>query len=48
VIVGYNGHGKSNIFEAIQFVLSEKYSTLRQEDRSKIIHEGSGTQVKEG
>jgi len=29
-------------------VLSDKYIPLRAEDRSKIIHEGSGQQVKEG
>lgn len=42
VIVGRNGSGKSNFFAAVQFVLSEKFANLREEDRRKILHEGSG------
>eukprot|EP00906_Rhabdomonas_costata_P030282 RCo042806 len=42
VIVGQNGSGKSNFFFAIQFVLSEKYSSLRSEERREMLHEGAG------
>jgi len=41
-IVGKNGSGKSNIFFAIRFVLSQKYQTVRAEDRKALLHEGSG------
>ena len=41
VIVGRNGSGKSNFFNAIQFVLlAPKFATLRQEDRQNLLHEG--------
>ena len=34
VIVGRNGSGKSNFFDAIQFVLATgRFTTLRQEER---------------
>ena len=33
VLVGKNGSGKSNFFNAIQFVLSEKFTNLRASDR---------------
>ena len=33
IIVGRNGSGKSNFFYAIQFVLSDEFSHLRQEQR---------------
>ena len=42
VVVGKNGSGKSNLFSAIEFVLSGEYSSLRQEQRQALIHEGSG------
>ena len=46
VIVGRNGSGKSNFFDAIQFVLlGPRFSTLRQEDRQHLLHEGAGTNV---
>eukprot|EP00667_Euglena_gracilis_P000779 EG_transcript_781 len=45
VIVGRNGSGKSNFFAAIQFVLSDKYSTLRAEERKSLLHEGAGRPV---
>jgi len=42
-IVGRNGSGKSNLFDAIQFVLlAPKFWTLRTEDRQALLHEGSG------
>ena len=42
VVVGRNGSGKSNFFAAIEFVLSDEYSNLRVEQRSSLLHEGSG------
>eukprot|EP01080_Neovahlkampfia_damariscottae_P003454 gene3454-6103_t len=44
-IVGRNGSGKSNFFSAIQFVLSEKYSKLKAEERQAFLHEGTGRGV---
>lgn len=41
VIVGRNGSGKSNFFNAIQFVLlAPKFINLRQEDRQSLLYEG--------
>mmetsp|Transcript_10832 Transcript_10832/g.20577 ORF Transcript_10832/g.20577 Transcript_10832/m.20577 type:complete len:1210 (+) Transcript_10832:29-3658(+) len=45
VILGRNGHGKSNIFDAIQFVLSDKFANLRTEERQGLLYEGSGRDV---
>lgn len=45
VIVGFNGSGKSNFFNAILFVISDKYGTLRVETRKSLLHEGSGPAV---
>mmetsp|Transcript_23269 Transcript_23269/g.34155 ORF Transcript_23269/g.34155 Transcript_23269/m.34155 type:complete len:1343 (-) Transcript_23269:210-4238(-) len=46
VIVGRNGSGKSNFFNAIQFVLvAPRFATLRQEDRQHLLHEGAGSSV---
>ncbi|KAL9651690.1 hypothetical protein ABK040_009305 [Willaertia magna] len=45
IIVGRNGSGKSNFFSAISFVLSEKYSKLRSEERQAFLHEGTGRGV---
>ncbi|XP_028403208.1 structural maintenance of chromosomes protein 3-like [Dendronephthya gigantea] len=45
VIVGRNGSGKSNFFYAIQFVLSDEFSHMRQEERQALLHEGSGPRV---
>jgi structural maintenance of chromosome 3 (chondroitin sulfate proteoglycan 6) len=30
------------LLDAIQFVLSDKYTSLRQEERDKLLHEGAG------
>ena len=38
VIVGRNGSGKSCIFDAIQFVLSDKYGNLRSDERHKLLY----------
>ena len=48
VIVGRNGCGKSNFFKAIQFVLSDEYNNLKEEDRIGLLHEGSGPKVMSG
>jgi len=46
VIVGRNGSGKSNFFDAIQFVLAtSRFNTLRQEERQHLLHEGAGANV---
>jgi len=45
VIVGFNGSGKSNFFNAILFVLSDQYGVLRADVRKGLLHEGSGTAV---
>lgn len=37
--------GKSNLIDAIQFVLSDKYSGLSAEERRKLLHEGVGQEV---
>lgn len=43
VVVGRNGSGKSNFFTAIQFVLSSEFSSLSQQDRHALLHEGLGS-----
>ncbi|CAM9145828.1 unnamed protein product, partial [Choristocarpus tenellus] len=46
VIVGRNGSGKSNFFDAIQFVLlNQRFQSLRQEERQHLLHEGAGANV---
>lgn len=45
VVVGFNGSGKSNFFQAILFVLSDQYSSLRAETRKALLHEGAGQAV---
>ncbi|CAM9495436.1 unnamed protein product, partial [Hapterophycus canaliculatus] len=46
VIVGRNGSGKSNFFDAIQFaLLNQRFTNLRQEDRQMLLHEGAGAKV---
>lgn len=42
VIVGSNGSGKSNLFAAIRFVLSEENTNLKREDRKGFIYQGAG------
>ncbi|CAI5445487.1 unnamed protein product [Caenorhabditis angaria] len=42
VVVGRNGSGKSNFFLAIQFVLSDEFSHLREEQRLGMLHESTG------
>jgi structural maintenance of chromosome 3 (chondroitin sulfate proteoglycan 6) len=44
-VVGFNGAGKSNFFQAILFVLSDQYSALRAETRKALLHEGAGQAV---
>ncbi|KAI6242798.1 Structural maintenance of chromosomes protein [Aphelenchoides fujianensis] len=45
VVVGRNGSGKSNFFYAIQFVLSNEFNNLNQEQRNNLLHEGTGQRV---
>ncbi|KAE9402346.1 RecF/RecN/SMC protein [Gymnopus androsaceus JB14] len=40
VVVGRNGSGKSNFFAAIRFVLSDAYTSMTNEDRQSLLHEG--------
>jgi chromosome segregation ATPase len=37
LIVGRNGHGKSNVFDAIRFVLGEQFGQLRADSQQKLI-----------
>ena len=45
LVIGSNGHGKSNFLDAIIFVLTDKYSNLRQEDKKLLIHEEPGEEI---
>ncbi|RHY67246.1 hypothetical protein DYB38_000034 [Aphanomyces astaci] len=46
VVIGRNGTGKSNMFDAIRFgLLTERFSNLRQEERQGLLHEGAGKHV---
>jgi structural maintenance of chromosome 3 (chondroitin sulfate proteoglycan 6) len=45
IVVGRNGSGKSNFFSAIQFVLSDDYNNLRTDQRTALLHEGTGPRV---
>jgi len=43
-VLGRNGSGKSNLFDAVQFVLlAPRFATLRSEERQALLHEGSGS-----
>mmetsp|Transcript_5649 Transcript_5649/g.13688 ORF Transcript_5649/g.13688 Transcript_5649/m.13688 type:complete len:1297 (+) Transcript_5649:271-4161(+) len=43
-VIGRNGSGKSNLFDAVQFVLlAPRFATLRAEERQALLHEGSGS-----
>ncbi|ODV92163.1 hypothetical protein CANCADRAFT_42779 [Tortispora caseinolytica NRRL Y-17796] len=41
VIVGRNGSGKSNLFAALRFVLSDSYNNISQEEKNSLLHEVS-------
>lgn len=43
LIVGRNGSGKSNFFDAIAFVLSDRFANMRTEHRKKLLHESGLT-----
>jgi len=45
IVVGFNGSGKSNFFNAILFVLSDEFGPLRAETRKTLLHEGAGQPV---
>ncbi|KAF1335637.1 Structural maintenance of chromosomes protein 3, partial [Globisporangium splendens] len=43
VVIGRNGTGKSNFFDAIRFgLLTARFANLRPEERQALLHEGSG------
>ncbi|XP_063943501.1 structural maintenance of chromosomes protein 3-like [Daucus carota subsp. sativus] len=44
-VVGANGSGKSNLFHAIRFVISDLFHNLRSDERHAFLHEGAGHQV---
>ncbi|OQR86398.1 chromosome segregation protein [Achlya hypogyna] len=46
VVIGRNGTGKSNLFDAIRFgLMTERFANLRAEDRQALLHEGAGKHV---
>ena len=45
VIVGRNGAGKTNFFNAISFVLGDDYSNMGAAARSELLHTGAGASV---
>ncbi|CAD7956967.1 unnamed protein product [Amoebophrya sp. A25] len=45
IVVGFNGSGKSNFFNAILFVISDEFGQLRPEVKKGLLHEGAGKQV---
>jgi chromosome segregation ATPase len=44
-IVGRNGAGKSNFFNAISFVLGDDYSNMGAAARNDLLHTGAGASV---
>jgi structural maintenance of chromosome 3 (chondroitin sulfate proteoglycan 6) len=45
VVVGRNGSGKSNFFDAVRFLLADTFAHLRGEERVALLHEGAGASV---
>eukprot|EP01083_Nonionella_stella_P126714 383627_1 len=45
VVVGANGSGKSNIYSALEFVLSSIYDMLRSEQRKQLLHDAGQSGV---
>ncbi|KAL7714094.1 RecF/RecN/SMC N terminal domain containing protein [Entamoeba marina] len=46
VVIGRNGSGKSNFYDAIRFVLcDEKFGSLRVNERQFLLYEGNGESV---
>ena len=46
IVIGRNGTGKSNFFDAIRFgLLTSQFANLRQDERQALLHEGSGKHV---
>jgi len=45
VVVGKNGSGKSNVFKALEFILSNQYRTVASRDFQKYVYEGSERRV---
>lgn len=42
VVVGFNGSGKSNFFNAILFVISDEFGPMNAATRRAVLHEGPG------
>ena len=42
-VVGLNGSGKSNFYNAIEFVLLDEFDNLRPGAKKSLLHEGTGT-----
>lgn len=36
--VGPNGHGKSNVIDAIRFVFGDQFGNMRAEDKNQLIY----------
>ena len=45
VVVGKNGAGKSNFFNAISFVLGDDYSNMGVTSRTELLHSGTSARV---
>lgn len=45
IVVGFNGSGKSNFFNAILFVISDEFGQLNKDTRKALLHEGAGVAV---
>ncbi|CAI5742589.1 unnamed protein product [Hyaloperonospora brassicae] len=46
VVIGRNGTGKSNFFDAIRFgLLTSRFANLRPDERQALLHEGAGKHV---
>ncbi len=44
VVIGRNGYGKSNIFDAIRFVFGDQFGAMRVEDKSRLIFDQGNAQ----
>jgi len=48
IVVGTNGSGKSNLIDAIRFVISSEYVKLRSEERRRMIHVNQNKSIVSG
>lgn len=44
LVLGKNGSGKSNLIDAIQFVLTNKYEGMSTEMRLQLVYQGVGNE----